>query len=175
MPVHRLQPDHASAYRALMLQAFAEHPEAFTSSAAERSALPLAWWEHRLQPDALAPELVLGAFHGDLLVGAVGVAFEQREKARHKATLFGMVVSGPQQGQGLGRSLVLAALAAARQRPGLRQIQLTVSEGNRAALQLYQRCGFVPFGLEPDAVAVGDHFVAKVHLWRRLDGAAPGA
>jgi RimJ/RimL family protein N-acetyltransferase len=175
MQILRLLPDHASAYRTLMLQAYAEHPDAFTSSAAERSGLPLAWWEKRLQPAPLAPELVLGAFDGGVLAGAAGLAFEQREKARHKATLFGMVVSESHQHQGLGHALVLAALAAARARPGLRQVQLTVTDGNRAAQQLYLRCGFVPFGLEPDAVAVGEHFVAKVHMMLRLgEPAIPG-
>ncbi len=164
MPIFRLLPDHASAYRALMLRAYTDHPDAFTSSAAERSALPLSWWEQRLQCDPLSPELVLGAFLDGELAGAVGVSFEPREKARHKATLFGMVVSDRHRQQGLGQALLLAALEAARQRPGVRQIQLTVTEGNRTALNLYQRCGFVPFGLEPDAVAVGEHFVSKVHM-----------
>jgi hypothetical protein len=36
-------------------------------------------------------------------------------------------------------------------------------------LALYQRKGFVPFGLEPYAVAVGTGFVAKVHMWYLLN------
>ncbi|MBS0426345.1 MAG: GNAT family N-acetyltransferase, partial [Proteobacteria bacterium] len=47
MPVRRLAPADAPAYRALMLDAYARHPEAFTSTVAEREPLPLAWWEAR--------------------------------------------------------------------------------------------------------------------------------
>jgi hypothetical protein len=48
MPIRRLVPDDAQAYRALMLEAYERHPDAFTSTATERAALPLSWWEARL-------------------------------------------------------------------------------------------------------------------------------
>ena len=160
----RLTPEHAPAYRALMLDAYARHPDAFTSSAAERAALPLSWWEARLAAGELADELVLGCWAGDTLAGVVGLSFEKRAKVRHKATLFGMVVQPPFRQNGLGAQLVAQALATARSRPGVRMVQLTVTDGNTAAQALYARHGFVPFGLEPLAVAVGDGFVAKVHM-----------
>src|SRR5881394_2523912 len=92
MNVKRLDPSHVAEYRALMLEAFELHPDAFTSSLAERAALPLSWWESRLNPEPQAPELVIGAFDGSRLAGVAGLSFEPREKARHKATLFGMYV-----------------------------------------------------------------------------------
>ncbi|MGE0332581.1 MAG: N-acetyltransferase family protein [Ramlibacter sp.] len=163
--IQRLQPGHAEAYRALMLDAYARHPDAFTSSVAEREALPLAWWQARLSTDAQAADWVLGAFTGDTLAGAAGLSFDTRDKARHKATLFGMYVPPVQRGAGIGRQLVLAALAQARQRPGVRQVLLTVTQGNTAAQRLYERCGFKAFGVEPRAVAVDGGFVNKVHMW----------
>lgn len=163
--VQRLAPGHAAAYRALMLDAYARHPNAFTSSVAEREALPLVWWQGRLCTDPTPAELVLGAFAGDTLAGVAGLAFEARDKARHKAQLFGMYVPPGQRGAGIGRQLVLAALAQARQRPGVRQVLLTVTQGNVAAQGLYERCGFVAFGVEPRAVAVDGGFVNKVHMW----------
>src|SRR5438046_1939316 len=90
--VRRLGPGDAATYRTLMLEAYELHPEAFTSTVAERASLPLAWWEARVKTDANADELVLGAFSGSRLSGAVGLSFESREKARHKAHLFGMYV-----------------------------------------------------------------------------------
>jgi len=105
----------------------------------------------------------------------VGLTVEPRERTRHKALLVGMYVQPGERGQGLGRALVLAALAAARQRPGLRLVQLTVTQGNDAALALYERCGFRRFGLEPMAVALGERFLDKLHLWRPLAEADTGA
>lgn len=165
LPPIRLTPDHAPVYRALMLQAYTQHPQAFSSSAAERAALPISWWAKRLDIEPNAHELVLGSFDGDDLMAVVGVSFESREKLRHKATLFGMYVTPQARQQGQGAALVQAALACARARPGIRLMQLTVTQGNQAAQALYERFGFVVFGLEPQAVAVADGFVSKTHMW----------
>lgn len=167
--VRRLQPGDAIPYRELMLDAYARHPDAFTSSAAERSLLPLSWWEARLSAEPLAEEIVFGAFTAEgALAGAAGLGFQKREKARHKAQLFGMVVVAQHRSSGIGAALVQAVLAAARSRPGVRLVQLTVTEGNDSARRLYERHGFVSFGVEPMAVAVAQGYVAKVHMWSDL-------
>ena len=87
-----------------------------------------------------------------------------RPKTRHKALLLGMYVEPELRGQGLGRQLVEALLAEARRRDGLRQIALTVTEGNAAAEALYQRSGFSRFGLEPLAVLERGRFLNKIHM-----------
>jgi len=171
LPIRRLVPGDAPAYRALMLEAYEMHPDAFTSSVAERAALPLSWWESRVASGDEAAEAVFGAFDDARLAGVAGLSFETREKARHKATLFGMYVPPRARGQGIGCRLVDAALAFARSRSGVKVVQLTVTEGNASAEALYRRCGFVPFGVEPYAVAVGGGYVAKVHMWRDTDSA----
>jgi ribosomal protein S18 acetylase RimI-like enzyme len=169
MKVRRLVPAEAPAYRELMLKAYAEHPDAFTSSHAERASLPLEWWQSRLGIVSEPRDVVLGAFADDRLAGVAGISFESREKARHKATLFGMYVLPAYRHKGCGRALVLAALAHARSRDGIMLVQLTVTDGNDSARLLYEDCGFVRFGLEPFAVAVGSTFVSKIHMWRKLD------
>jgi GNAT superfamily N-acetyltransferase len=103
------------------------------------------------------------------LVGVVGLSFEHREKARHKATLFGMYVQTSYRGRGLGGQLVDEVLTCAKSRAGVLLVQLTVTEGNRCAQTLYEQKGFVQFGLEPFAVAVGTGFVAKAHMWCQLN------
>lgn len=148
-----------------MLGAYALSQDAFTSSVAERESLPLTWWEARLSDDALADEIVLGAFVDGRLVGVTGLSFETREKLRHKAILFGMYVDSGFRQQGIGRRLVDAALACARSRPDIKVVKLTVTQGNQAAQALYERCGFETFGLEPYAIALGSSYVAKVHMW----------
>jgi ribosomal protein S18 acetylase RimI-like enzyme len=166
--IERLQPRHAARYRALMLEAYSLHPDAFTSSARERAALPLSWWESRLDDKEDALEVVLAVTDQDAILGVVGLGFNHREKARHKVSLFGMYVPLAQQHQGFGRQLLDAALLQASLRPHASLIQLTVSEHNAPALRLYETCGFEAFGLEPLAVALDDGFVSKVHMWRRL-------
>jgi ribosomal protein S18 acetylase RimI-like enzyme len=169
--VRRLVPADVPVYRALMLEAYERHPEAFTSTAAERSALPLAWWDARVKTEEAPAEVVFGAFHGPDLAGAAGLSFETREKARHKGTLFGMYVPVAFRKLGIGRRLVTAALDHARSRSQVKVIQLTVTEGNAAAEALYADCGFIRFGVEPLAVALGTRYISKVHMWCDLGAA----
>jgi len=168
MTIRRLFPADAEAYRALMLEGYARHPDAFTSTAAEREALSLSWWQKRLDASPSAEQVVFGAFDGDVLAGAAGLQFQAREKARHKADLFGMYVAPSARGTGFGRQLVVAILEEAAAREGVRIVQLTVTEGNAAAQTLYERCGFQPFGVEPYAVALGTGYLSKVHMWRAV-------
>lgn len=155
-----------------MLDAYARHPDAFTSSVDERAALPVAWWEKRLGAEDADSSTVFAAFDGDRMVGVAGLSFESRSKARHKASLFGMYVPPAFRGCGIGRALVAIVLEHARARPGVTLVQLTVTDGNTAARALYERFGFVAFGLEPFAVAIDGGYVSKVHMWCDLADSA---
>ena len=164
--LRRLTPSDAAAHRALMLEAYERHPDAFTSSTSERARVPLSWWAERLPPGDAADSVVIGAFDDDgKLVGAAGLNIEGRIKSRHKAVLFGMYVAPEARSHGLGRLLVDSILSEARARPGLRVVQLTVTHGNDSAQALYERCGFSSFGVEPMAVFVDGRFHGKVHMW----------
>lgn len=163
--LHRLSVAQAPAYRDLMLQAYARHPEAFTSTAEERASLPLRWWEDRLREAPGQGDAVFGVWSGPQLIGAAGLQCELRERTRHKATLFGMVVLPEWRGRGLGRQLVQAVLRHAARQPGLRVVQLSVSEGNAGAQALYAGCGFERWGREPLAVALaGGGYLTKLHM-----------
>ena len=174
IPIRRLAPDDAPAYRALMLEAYASHPDAFLSEAAERAALPLAWWAERIDPGARAASVVFGATHDGALRGVVGATLSDRAKTRHKASVFGLFVAASLRGTGTARTLMHAVLGELERRASVRVVQLTVTEGNEAALGLYRSLGFREFGREPMAMRLGDAWLAKVHLWLDLDGPFPG-
>jgi RimJ/RimL family protein N-acetyltransferase len=168
MLVLRLTPGHATAYRALMLEAYELHPDAFTSTVAERADLPLSWWAARMADAPDANDVVFGVFVDGTLAGVAGIRFETREKAAHKATLFGLYVPQRFRKLGLGRGLVDAILTHARARANVVLVQLTVTAGNAPALRLYESCGFVPFGHEPLAVRVDGTYVSRIHMWCSL-------
>lgn len=167
MPVIRLTPPYVESYRALMLQAYARHPEAFTSSVAERETLPLDWWQSRLS-ESNDHQLFFGAVHEGQLAGACGLSLETRPRSAHKATLIGMYVQAEQRRHGWGQQLVEAALTHARSLAQLRLVQLTVTQGNDSAQRLYERCGFVPYGLEPLAVTLNEGYTSKLLMWLDL-------
>jgi RimJ/RimL family protein N-acetyltransferase len=169
MLLRRLGRGDASEYRTLMLEAYQRHPDAFTSTAAERAALPVEWWQSRVDDRPSAREMVWGCFSGDELVGVAGLSLEKREKIAHKSTLFGMYVEPGSRGFGCGDLLVQAVVRYAQTLEAVRIIQLTVSEGNTRARALYERHGFQQFGLEPFAVRVGTGWISKVHMWRSAE------
>jgi putative acetyltransferase len=59
-----------------------------------------------------------------------------------------MYVEPEARRSGIGRALVAEALARASKMAGVRQVNLGVNAANTEAIALYQRAGFMPFGLE---------------------------
>ncbi len=172
--IARLQPADAVPYRELMLEAYEQAADAFTSTAAERAAEPESFWTRRIA-DASGLSAAFGAFQGTRLVGTVALEFSVKPKTRHKALLIGMYVRPAARGQRAGSALMAAALRFAQARQGVQALTLTVTQGNEAAISLYQRFGFVAFGVEPMAILTPDGFKGKVHMWRavRADDQAP--
>lgn len=172
MRVVRLQPGHAAQYRALMLEAYTQAADAFTSTAEERAAEPESFWVRRVaDPNGLSA--AFGAFIGNSLVGTVALEFSARPKTRHKTALVGMYVAAEARRSGAGRALLEAAVTHARAQAGTLLVLLTVTEGNEAAVGLYRSAGFRAFGVEPMAVLTASGFKGKVHMWLPLRDEAP--
>ena len=167
LPLHiaRLRADHAAPYRRLMLEAYELAADAFTSTPEERAGEPKAWWIKRIAaPDGSSA--AFGAFDSETLIGTVALEFSAKPKTRHKALVIGMYVTPACRGSGAGKALLAAAIAHAQTRPGLLVVQLTVTQGNDAAIGLYRAAGFQTFGTEPMAILTPGGFRGKVHMWR---------
>lgn len=174
--LRRLGVADAEPYRAFRLAALRETPSAFTSSHAEEADRPLSATLRRLAGAEEGPGALLGAFDGTgTLLGTAGLKVPLRSQERHKGTLYGMAVARGAGGRGIGRALVREVLRTAAEDGRLRQVLLTVSEGNEPALRLYTACGFEVWGREPRAVLVEGRAVAKLHMVRLLDRAEDGA
>lgn len=165
--VQPLSAEHAAQYRALMLHGYEHEPDAFTAAPGERADLPLAWWEQRIEGPRQSAA-AFGAFGNGQLVGSVALEFSIRPKTNHKAHLIGMYVLQAWRGRGIGRLLLDLALGYARRRTGVEVVTLTVTEGNAAAIALYEAAGFRSFGVEPMAMRTPAGYQAKVHMWRPL-------
>lgn len=172
MNIATLEASDAPAYRALMLEAYEQAPDAFTSTAAERRGEPESWWVTRIgSADGLATSF--GAWQEKRLVGSVALEYSARPKTRHAVLVLGMYVQPSHRGAGLGLALMKAAIAAASSRPEVLSMNLTLTEGNIPAYRLYSACGFVTWGVQPRALLTETGHQGKVHMSLLLE--RPGA
>jgi ribosomal protein S18 acetylase RimI-like enzyme len=176
MPMHirKLRADDVQAYRALRLRGLKEFPPAFAESYdefAKQSAPELV----ATLEDPAGLCHVFGAFNdGGELLGMVGVTRDTFEKLRHKGYVWGMYVAPEQHGQGIGKRLLEAAIAHAREMSGLEQLRLMVGEANTSARALYESVGFRAFGLEPRELKTGGTYYDSVHMWLDLSSGTGG-
>jgi ribosomal protein S18 acetylase RimI-like enzyme len=164
MEIRRLNPGDASAYRAMRLRAFRDHPEAFTSSFEEADRLPLAASEMRL---GVQHHKFWGAFESGRLCGMIGLERETRVKNQHKGTVVAMYVPPERTRRGIGLALLEALVEDARA-TGIELLVLTVTHGNGSAAKLYERAGFRSFGIEPRAIKIDGRAYAKNHMYLEL-------
>ena len=81
--------------------------------------------------------------------------------------VLGMGVAAPARGQGVGKTLIQAAIARATQR-GLSRIELTVNSDNHVALGLYSSQGFVHEGTQRGGWCLEGRYF-DVHYMARLN------
>jgi ribosomal protein S18 acetylase RimI-like enzyme len=91
-----------------------------------------------------ADEPAFFATDGKRVVGWIDIKPNPEEGIRHRGRL-GMGVVDGYRGQGIGRRLMEAALTKAKL-SGLMRVDLTVYATNTAAIELYQKFGFVEEG-----------------------------
>ncbi len=171
MHIALLKPSDATQYRNLMLEAYALAADAFTTTAEERAAEPDTFWIKRIaDPSGLSA--AFGAFvenNGSVLVGTVALEFSRKPKTKHKALVIGMYVSPSARSVGVGRALINAAINHAMANEEILVLNLTVTEGNEAAIRLYTGVGFQLVGVEPMAILTPSGYRGKVHMWLPLE------
>jgi GNAT superfamily N-acetyltransferase len=164
--IRRLGPGDGPAFRELRLEALRAEPEAFGSDYLENLHRPVEFFVSRLEA---ASNCTLGAFDGVRLVGMVGFHRPEGIKVRHRAEVFGMFVAASHRRRGLGRRMLEALIEAARAEPELLQLQLAVTTTLGPARALYDRLGFVPFGIEPRGLCVEGRSYDLEHRQLALD------
>ncbi len=159
--VRELREHDLMAYKVLRDESLSQHADAFTSDAATDALRAAESYRSRLGSSSTSDTFTLGAFVDDQLVGALTCERDNRLKVRHLGHLIGMMVATSQQGRGIGRVLLDAAIHRARQDAGLHQLTLSVTATNTAAVQLYERAGFVRYGRLEGAICVNGRLLTK--------------
>lgn len=149
--IRLITPNDATEWCAIRLEALRLAPTAFSSSYEETRAMEPAQVAQRI-PSGAGADALFGAFVAGALVGTAGFQMQTGLKMRHKGTLWGVYVREPARGAGIGEAVVRAAIERARRHVAV--LQLTVAAKNAPARRLYDRLGFVAYGLEQRALRV---------------------
>lgn len=108
-------------------------------------------------------------------MGTVALEYSALPKTRHSALVIGLYVKPVARRLGAGALLMRAAIAAAQIKPGVRVLRLTVTEGNEAAIRLYESVGFSAWGVERMAILTPSGYKSKVHISLQLAGTRKAA
>ncbi len=93
-------------------------------------------------------EIEIAAVVDGKIAGTAGIdAIGSAQKIRHRAE-FGISILKEYQGLGIGRALTEACVECAK-KAGYTQLELSVVSGNKAAVSLYEKAGFVEYGRNP--------------------------
>jgi RimJ/RimL family protein N-acetyltransferase len=166
--LRRLAQDDAAAWREIRLEALQSTPSAFGSSYEEESVKDVAAFAEQIPP-ANFPNVIVGAFLDNQLIGNAGLFINQAIKLRHKGTLFGVFVRPEFRGRKIGQQLVREVLRYAAEQ--VEVVQASVVIENIAARQLYYDLGFRPFGFEAQALKIGDRYYDEEHIALNLRSA----
>ena len=116
--------------------------------------------------ERLGSSASFGVFQDSELVGIAGLLIREGQKEAHKGLLVGMYVRPNARNAGVGRRLVETIIEFARER--VEVIQLAVVSENEPARRLYERLGFVEYGLEKKALKQDGRFYDEVLMAKDL-------
>lgn len=156
MRLQELTAAEAAVYWPLRLRALKEEPEAFGASYEEVQHRVLDDVAERMRATSSEGGFTLGAYDGETLVGMVTLGRTTLHKQRHIGSVFGVYVAPEARGSGVGRALLEALIARARQAGDIEQLILTVESGNQKAITLYRSLGFTRYGSHPHALRFAD-------------------
>jgi len=135
----------AAEYRVIRLRALRTSPDAFGAVHDVAAARPIESHIERLSTSR-----AFGAFSDGDIIGLAGFKQEAGPKDAHKGFVWGVFVEPGMRGRGTGAALMRALLDDAA---GIvEQLTLAVVTDHHAAIALYTKFGFIPYGTEPRAL-----------------------
>ncbi len=169
LTLRSLESQDLPAFVALRNASLLRYPDAFTSDYTTEKDKPPQAFASRLG-DAASGHFVLGAFDGQgQLLGTIAMERDSdvRPQKRHIAHITAVMVAESAQRSGVATHLVKRCVALAQANPSIDQLVLTVTASNTHVVSVYERAGFVRYGLLPRAILVQGQFFDKLHM--RMD------
>jgi RimJ/RimL family protein N-acetyltransferase len=159
MEIRPLTEHDAPAWWHLRLLALRTDPHSFADSEDEHQATSIEQARERFRATDLQKSYVLGLFEDDELAGTAGFYRMGHAKFQHKGRIWGVYVRRESRRQGGASALLTELIERAWAIPELEQITLAVAATQLPAKLLYQKLGFMPYGIEPRSLKVSGEYI----------------
>ena len=135
-------------YKSIRLEALENAPTNFGSSHTEEAAFKSSMWENRLSKNTT---ITLGAFDQDKIVGLTVLVMSPRYKMKHIAHINSVYVKPEYRGNNIASNILSIALKELIKHH-IERVNLSVVSDNTSAITLYEKHGFITYGLEPQTI-----------------------
>lgn len=152
MHITKLPATRWQDYKKLRLEAVADSPESFTTTAQETLSTPDEEWQEKIHT------MFFAVTENDEVIGMAGCYFEDKEKLAHIAHVVSVFVHPDHRGKGIGKQLVQVLLSDAKSNAHVKKIELGVVVTQKVARQLYESLGFKKVGELKKAIQVDGIF-----------------
>jgi ribosomal protein S18 acetylase RimI-like enzyme len=162
--VRELDKSNYLDYRKIRLELLLDNKESFGSSYEEESLFNDEFWMDRLSKENVH---TIGAYVGVEIIGIIVLVKNVRRKMKHIAHINSMYVKPSFRNQGVAYSLLKYAenIATAA---GVERLNLSVVDSNINAIKLYQKFGFIEYGIEPDTIKVDSNYYSLKLMSKKI-------
>ena len=143
----KLKPEDSKEYWKIRLECLERHPDNFGTGFEEEKLNPKLDFESYIRQNTLG-KFIYGAFDEGILIGICVFSQESRRKTRHIGNINQMYVKAEYQGKGVGIELLNTVVKQAFMIPEIEQLVLSVVASNKGANILYEKAGFIQYGLQ---------------------------
>jgi ribosomal protein S18 acetylase RimI-like enzyme len=162
--IKKLDNNNYLDYKKIRLELLLDNKESFGSSYEEESLFNDEFWMDRLSKKNVH---TIGAYIEEEIVAIIVLVLNVRSKMKHVATINSLYVKPSYRNQGIAYDLLKYAENIAKIN-GVERLNLSVVDSNTNAIELYQRFGFVNYGIEPDTIKVDNNYYSLSLMSKKL-------
>lgn len=150
-----LAPSESKKYREIRLECLQNEQKNFGSTYEESVIMPELFFEKAIKNEDEYNK-IFGAFDGDTLAAICGYRRESSLKTKHKALLVQVYTRPEYRGKNISYELMKYMIEKLFEDETMQQITLGVVSDNHAAIKVYERLGFIEYGLHKNYFKDGD-------------------